>query len=306
MNGWLCVSVDRSKIAYAGNDGYDEELGVYYSWDSTVNNASQISEGDLIAIWNKNQLLGFSIVDRIELDTATKKFFACPNCKKSAIKARRTMTPIYRCQECGGTFDEREETAGVVKVYRAFYESGWTPIDRLISGAQCRALAVSAKDQNSLRKINLSKFEALLGELPKVTTSRFRRRTTEIAGGHHLRTVRIRKGQQQFRERLVKQFGYECAFSGTNHSIALEAAHLYQYSEHGVHHEGGGLLIRRDIHSLFDADLISVNPETLLIEVHDALKSIPTYKEIDGRKLRVEVPIKTKAWLKIHWEQVHS
>jgi len=306
MDGWLCVSVDKSKVAYAGNEGYDEELGVYYSWDSTVNNASQISEGDLIAIWNKKQLLGFSVVDRIELEMSTKKFFVCPNCKKSAIKARMTMLPIYRCQECHGTFNEREETIGEVEVFRAFYESGWTPIDRFISGAECRAMAMSAKDQNSLRRINVSKFEKLIGELPKVATSRYRRRTTEIAGGHHLRTVRIRKGQRQFRERLVEQFGFVCAFSGDNYSTSLEAAHLYQYSNHGVHHEGGGLLIRRDIHSLFDAGLISVNPETLLIEVHEVLKSIPTYKELDGRKLRVEVPSKTKAWLKIHWEQVHT
>ena len=112
MNGWLCVSADKSEIAYAGNDGYDEELGIYYSWDSTVNNASRLSEGDLIAIWNKKQLLGFSIIDRIELSNSTKRFFTCPSCKKSAIKARKTKTPIYRCQQCGNTFDERVEAIG--------------------------------------------------------------------------------------------------------------------------------------------------------------------------------------------------
>ena len=56
VNGWLCVSAEKSEIAYAGNDGYDEDLGVYYSWDSTVNNASRLAKGDLIAIWNKKQL----------------------------------------------------------------------------------------------------------------------------------------------------------------------------------------------------------------------------------------------------------
>ena len=306
MNGWLCVSVDKSKIAYAGNDGYDEELGVYYSWDSTVKHHSRISENDLIVIWNKKQLLGWSIVDHIDLSTSVKKFFACPNCKSSAIKARKTLMPIYRCQECKNTFDERVETVREVKVYKAFYESGWQQMSSFISAARCRSISQQPKAQDSLRRVDLTKFEELVGELPKVATSRYRRRTTELAGGHHLRTVRIRKGQQQFRERLVKQFGYICAFSGKNHSTALEAAHLYQYSKHGVHHEGGGLLIRRDIHSLFDADLVSVNPNTLLIEVHADLKNFPTYRELDGRKLQVDVPAKTKAWLKTHWEQVHS
>ena len=46
MNGWLCDSADKSEIAYAGNDGYNEELGIYYSWDSTVNNASKSNGKD--------------------------------------------------------------------------------------------------------------------------------------------------------------------------------------------------------------------------------------------------------------------
>ena len=305
MNGWLCVSADKSEIAYAGNDGYDEELGIYYSWDSTVNNASRLSEGDLIAIWNKKQLLGFSIIDRIELSNSTKRFFTCPSCKKSAIKARKTKTPIYRCQQCGNTFDERVEAIGEVEIYRGFYESGWVQAESFISAAQCRSLTKSAKDQNSLRQIDLVKFEKLVGALPRATTNRYRRRQTEIKGGHHLRTVRTRKGQRPFRERLIKIYGYKCAFTGKNHPAALEAAHLYQYSEHGVHHESGGLLIRRDIHNLFDAGLISINPQTLAIEVHGDIKGISAYGDLDGRKLQVKVSKKTRAWLKAHWDQTH-
>jgi len=305
VNGWLCVSAEKSEIAYAGNDGYDEDLGVYYSWDSTVNNASRLAEGDLIAIWNKKQLLGFSIIDRIESSKATKRFFTCPRCKKSALKARKTKSPIYRCQQCGDTFDERVETIGKVDVFRAFYESGWVQVESFISAAQCRSLTKSLKDQNSLRQIDLLKFEKLVGSLPVAATNRYRRRKTELSGGHHLRTVRTRKGQGPFRERLIEIYGLNCAFTGKNNRAALDAAHLYQYSKHGVHHESGGLLLRRDIHGLFDADLISVNPENLLIEVHADIKGIAAYRDLDGRKLQVKISAKTKTWLKAHWDQVH-
>jgi hypothetical protein len=305
VNGWLCVSAEKSEIAYAGNDGYDEELGVYYSWDSTVNNASRLAKGDLIAIWNKKSLLGFSIIDRIESSTSTKRFFSCPKCKKSALKGRKTKTPVYRCQLCGETFDERVETIGTVDVFRGFYEAGWVEAESYISAAQCRSLTKSLKDQNSLRQIDLVKFEALVGSLPTATTNRYRRRKTELAGGHHLRTVRTRKGQNSFRERLIEIYGYKCALTGSNNRAALDAAHLYQYSEHGVHHESGGLLLRRDIHGLFDAGLISVNPKSLLIEVHEEIKEIPAYREIDGQKIQVKVSAKTKTWLEAHWDQVH-
>ena len=306
MYGWLCISLEKSKVAYAGNDGYNEELGSYYSWDSTVKNHGRVSAGDLIAIWNKKQLLGWSIVDRIDMGTGIKKFFACPNCDKSAIKARITMSPVYRCQDCKSTFDRRTETEREVNVYRAYYESGWVKVNSTISGARCRSITQQPKAQDSLRKIDLTKFEALVGEFPRATISRYRRRTTLLTGGHHLRTVRVRIGQQRFRERLVEQFGYVCAFSGKNHSMALEAAHLYQYSEQGKHHDGGGLLMRRDIHSLFDENLITVNPETLVIELHEDLRNIQAYKELAGCKLQVEVPSITKAWLRAHWESFHS
>jgi ribosomal protein L37AE/L43A len=306
MNGWLCVSLDKSNIAYAGNDGYNEELGVYYSWDSTVKHHGRISVGDVIVIWNKLQLLGWSVIDRIDTGVAIKKFFTCPKCKNSAIKARKTLSPIYRCQDCRTTFDKRIESEREVKVYKAFYESGWVSVNTFVSGARCRLISQQPKAQDSLRKIDSVKFKKLVEEFPKIATSRYRRRAAVIAGGHHLRTVRVRKGQQKFRDRLIKQFGYVCAFSGKNHSTALEAAHLYQYSEYGEHHDGGGLLIRRDIHSLFDENLITVDPKTLVIEVHEDLKNIQTYKELIGRKLQVKVTAKTKAWLETHWETFHG
>ncbi len=305
MNGWLCVSADKSEIAYAGNDGYNEVLGVFYSWDSSVNNASRLSEGDLIVIWDKKQLLGFSIIDRIEKSSSSKKYFRCPDCGKSALKARKAKSPKYRCADCGATFNERIQTVGDVDVYRAFYESGWVQAENFIDAARCRSLAKSPKDQNSLRQIDLDEFQLLLGGLPTVATNRYRRRTTEIGGGHHLRTVRTRKGQGKFRDRLLDIYGHKCAFTGINHTTALEAAHLYQYSQLGEHHESGGLLLRRDVHRLFDVGLLSVNPDTLLIEVHRDIQNIETYRNIDGCPLQVKVSTKTQEWLKAHWEQTH-
>jgi HNH endonuclease len=42
---------------------------------------------------------------------------------------------------------------------------------------------------------------------------------------------------------------------------ALEAAHIRPYSDGGAHEARNGLLLRRDIHSLFDLGYVTVTPE---------------------------------------------
>ena len=42
---------------------------------------------------------------------------------------------------------------------------------------------------------------------------------------------------------------------------ALEAAHIRPYAEGGEHEASNGLLLRRDIHSLFDAGYVTVTPD---------------------------------------------
>jgi putative restriction endonuclease len=42
---------------------------------------------------------------------------------------------------------------------------------------------------------------------------------------------------------------------------ALEAAHIRPYGDGGEHEASNGLLLRRDIHSLFDAGYVTVTPD---------------------------------------------
>jgi hypothetical protein len=102
---------------------------------------------------------------------------------------------------------------------------------------------------------------------------------------------------------LIAKFSPVCAFTGINHEAALEAAHLYRYSEHGIHRLSGGLLMRRDIHRLFDAGLIAVNGNSGLIDIHPELARYPEYASLEGKPLAVTVSKDQMHWLGIHWEQ---
>ncbi len=68
---------------------------------------------------------------------------------------------------------------------------------------------------------------------------------------------RERIGQQRFRNQLLDAYTGRCAVSGCNVNEALEAAHIENYSGPKSQVVSNGILLRRDLHSLFDAHLIS-------------------------------------------------
>jgi HNH endonuclease len=73
--------------------------------------------------------------------------------------------------------------------------------------------------------------------------------------------VRPRLGQGGFRVAVTDVYGRQCAIS-TEHSLpALEAAHIRGYADGGAHDVRNGLLLRADIHRLFDAGFVTVTPE---------------------------------------------
>lgn len=68
---------------------------------------------------------------------------------------------------------------------------------------------------------------------------------------------RERIGQQRFRTQLFEAYTGRCAVSGCSVNEALEAAHIENYSGPKSQVVSNGILLRRDLHSLFDAHLIS-------------------------------------------------
>src|SRR6476469_4836774 len=62
-----------------------------------------------------------------------------------------------------------------------------------------------------------------------------------------------------------------CAVTLERTLPALEAAHIRPYGDGGAHEARNGLLLRRDIHSLFDAGYVTVTPE-LRFEVSQRIR----------------------------------
>lgn len=95
----------------------------------------------------------------------------------------------------------------------------------------------------------------------------------------------IRDGQADFRKRLIEHYGAVCMVTGTAHAGVIDAAHITPYNGTSTNTLSNGLLLRKDIHASFDADLLLVSP-SLVISVSTAV-SDPCYRDLDGRSLRL-------------------
>ena len=300
--GWLCFSEDSDELGRVG-EGYSDRLGESYVWKADLGNGRAIGVGDAIAIWDGKLLLGVSWIESIEEFSAQRTSFRCPTCLAADVRPRKNKSPRLRCAKCKAVFEKATEEVSTAEYRRAWYEAGWCTPERAILENECRSLSVHPKSQLSLRDLHLDKLELLVKGFGPRVNSPFFRRDTKIHGGHRLSTVKTRIGQNNFRELLRRKFGDICAITGLNHPTALEAAHLYRYSELGEHLEDGGLLLRRDIHRLFDNGLIRIAPKSLTVEISREILHFEEYGRLQGSSLKVPVSDKTVKWLDLHWQE---
>lgn len=80
-----------------------------------------------------------------------------------------------------------------------------------------------------------------------------------------------RREQAQFRADLKRVYGPRCAISGCEVEAVLDACHILSHAAGGPTKASNGLLLRRDLHRLFDLGLIAVDPEERLWRFHEDL-----------------------------------
>jgi len=73
--------------------------------------------------------------------------------------------------------------------------------------------------------------------------------------------VQPRLGQGIFRVEVMDAYGRACAVTREHTLPVLEAAHIKPYAQQGEHAVSNGLLLRSDIHALFDLGYVTVTPE---------------------------------------------
>jgi putative restriction endonuclease len=86
------------------------------------------------------------------------------------------------------------------------------------------------------------------------------------------RSIVARLGQPKFRSELFAAYGGRCAISGCNVRAVLEAAHIRPYLGTHTNSVSNGLLLRADLHTLFDLGLLKIEPTSRKVVLAEALE----------------------------------
>lgn len=110
---------------------------------------------------------------------------------------------------------------------------------------------------------------------PTVDVDDFQQRAARFA------QVQIRSEQSAFRDAVFRAYDGRCAVSGCNVPEALEAAHLAGRDWRKGHNRvTDGILLRRDLHTLYDRGLLQISDAG---QVELSSEARPYYAEFNGR-----------------------
>lgn len=97
----------------------------------------------------------------------------------------------------------------------------------------------------------------------------------------------VRYGQPEFRKNLLRVYRGRCAVTGCAVERALEAAHIEPYADEGESRVSNGILMRSDIHALFDAGLLGIDPATYMVKLSAKLYGEVNYWRLQGVKIHL-------------------
>jgi putative restriction endonuclease len=96
----------------------------------------------------------------------------------------------------------------------------------------------------------------------------------------------VRQGQGKFRQDLLAAYGERCAATDYDVAEGLEAAHIRPYRGAHTNETRNGILLRADIHNLFDYGIVGVDPETMKIVMNQRARG-SKYAPLHSQQLRL-------------------
>lgn len=259
--------------------GIDEENPQHWEfakqhgfWDMTKRVG--VAPGDLAYFWQSaGSLLGLVRVtsDVEEMPLGTPMPWNLDDTKRDKYRFRYTLDVIAENAAGDPTWTELKEETGVTG--HLGYGARRVPADgERWLWAQTIGADVEVDDGDDF-------LLAQLDALPDLTEDQRKRVVREVAQ---------RTGQASFRNDLLASWDGRCIITGKQPARVLEAAHIQPYRGADAHVEGNGVLLRADLHRLFDAHLITLVDEQGEIVVRCAPQLARTqYGELEGRPIQV-------------------
>lgn len=115
--------------------------------------------------------------------------------------------------------------------------------------------------------------------------------------------IRARRGDRRLRDALLRAYNSQCAITGACVKDLLEIAYVVPFPTMDVNSIENAILLRTDLHTLWDLNLIGVEPETGRVHIAKRLAG-SVYEKIVGRSLvpRIDNSRVSHEALKERWD----
>ena len=189
------------------------------------------------------------------------KAFGIMNGAQSLLELRRRIAPL----RSSGPDDQSDFQIGCRILTQPFFfgKSDWMPVpDSWPTNTPTKTYSTS--DPEGLKLWNDVTDRLQHSNLPSMDET-----IARSSGTPYL--IFPRRGQGTFRLKVMDTYDWRCAITRERTLPALEAAHIFPHAEGGTHEPSNGLLLRSDIHNLFDSGYVTVTDD-LRFEVSDRIR----------------------------------
>lgn len=201
-----------------------------------------------------------------------------------------TNRGLMRCQEDGvpvGVLLQRKPKPGVTySVLGLALVSDWQDGYFVLEGFGPDGAARNDEEHNA--PTARQRYEGLAGE-----DSDFDASDQSDERERQLAAVVRRRGQGKFRRELIDAYHGKCAITGCDALDALDAAHISPYRGVRSNMVQNGLLLRSDIHNLFDLGLIAIDVQTMTLVISEKLANT-VYGELAEAGVRTPEDARSK------------
>lgn len=181
--------------------------------------------------------------------------------------------------------------------FRSLGKKGWesTILERINEDRRPKAWVMTADERAELDSVIVGygskKAEALASAQDKYSSSLDRalnqNREAVLNAENERRTtiVKARPEQQKFREEAMRRHAGRCVVTGFDVKEVLEAAHVIPHTGNPEFEvPENSLILRRDVHALFDLGMIGINEKSGILMVSSNLRHTP-YGKLDGNPI---------------------
>ncbi len=298
MQCWIAVSPS------ADADGGARIALADYSYETDEHSKKLIAANDLLFLRDQTRLFAVAHVERISTEKREHAVLTCPDCGIAKIQLRKARALPYRCFH-GHEFTEPVEMHQQKVIHTAYFPRDYVRIGAQIEAAELRPFERTNSRHVKLKLGDIAGMSSYIARrdhtVGPILRSWLKNRTLEL-GDHEaddalaapvsvidepdrpFHAIRARRGVAPFREKLITRYGPRCMISGCAVPALLEACHVSKYQGPEDNHPANGILLRSDLHTLFDLDLIGINPADMAVAIQPCLQN-SEYEKFAGVRI---------------------